>query len=136
MKKVVATGVFEILHPGHVLFLEESKKMGDKLIVIVARDSNVRKRKPIVPESQRLEVVRSLKVVDEAILGDRNDILKSIEKIKPDVITLGKNQDFDEGELQRGLEDRNLKAKVVRIQKFWKGPLSGSKEIIDRIRGL
>jgi FAD synthetase len=74
-KVVLASGVFDLLHLGHVRFLEEAKKTGGhgaKLIVIVARDSTVKRRKgenPIVPESQRCALVASLRVVDDAILG-------------------------------------------------------------------
>ncbi|KON33908.1 FAD synthase, partial [miscellaneous Crenarchaeota group-1 archaeon SG8-32-1] len=71
----MASGTFDLLHLGHVRFLEEAKKAGGKtaeLIVIVARDNTVKVRKgkkPIMPEDQRRALVESLKVVDEAILG-------------------------------------------------------------------
>ncbi len=75
MTRVLATGTFDLLHPGHLLYLERSKKLGDELVVIVARDVNVKhKPKPIVPEDQRLKMVQALKVVDLAILGDEKDI--------------------------------------------------------------
>jgi len=95
-KIVLASGVFDLLHLGHVRYLEEAKKAGGKnseLIVIIARDSTVEKRKgkkPIMPEHQRRALVESLKVVDEAILGfEEFDIGKVVEKIKPDVIVVG-----------------------------------------------
>ena len=75
---VLASGVFDLLHLGHVKFLEEAKKTGGKnaeLIVIVARDSTVdetKGRKPIMSEAQRRALVESLKVVDEAVLGYEN----------------------------------------------------------------
>ena len=74
-KIVLASGVFDLLHLGHVKFLEEAKKTGGKnaeLIVIIARDSTVEKtksRKPIMSENQRRALVESLKVVDAAVLG-------------------------------------------------------------------
>jgi FAD synthetase len=96
---VLASGVFDLLHLGHVKFLEEAKKAGGKnaeLIVIIARDSTVEETKgtkPIMPESQRRTLVESLKVVDEAVLGFENfDIGDVIERIKPDVIALGYDQ--------------------------------------------
>jgi FAD synthetase len=95
-KVVLASGVFDLLHLGHVRYLEEAKKAGGEnaeLIVIVARDSTVEKRKgyrPVIPENQRRALVESLKVVDEAVLGyEEFDIGKVIEKIKPDVIARG-----------------------------------------------
>ena len=94
-KIVLASGTFDLLHLGHVKYLEEAKRAGGRnaeLIVIVARDGTVEKRrgaKPIVPENQRRALVGSLKVVDDAILGYENfDIEKVIQKIKPDVIAL------------------------------------------------
>ncbi|MEM2918556.1 MAG: adenylyltransferase/cytidyltransferase family protein [Candidatus Altiarchaeota archaeon] len=139
MKKVVATGVFGILHPGHLLFLREAKKLGDKLIVIVARDENVKKKKNdflIIPEKQRLEIIKAIRYVDMAILGDEKDIFKPIERIKPDIIVLGKNQEIDEAFLEEELKKRNLKAKVIRIKKFFSGELNSTSKIIEKIREL
>ncbi|PKP60163.1 MAG: FAD synthase [Candidatus Altiarchaeales archaeon HGW-Altiarchaeales-1] len=134
MKTVVATGVFEILHPGHINFLTEAKKLGDRLIVIVARDKNIGRQKNIViPEEQRLEVINSLKVVDEAILGDKNDIFKPVEKIKPDIIALGKNQDADEKILTEELKKRNLNAKIIRIENFYNANLNSTTKIKEKI---
>ncbi|MBN2014669.1 MAG: FAD synthase [Candidatus Altiarchaeota archaeon] len=136
MTTVVATGVFTILHPGHVLYLEEARKLGDKLIVIVARDSMVEKKKNqrFVSEKQRLAVVKALKTVDSAVLGDEEDIFKPIEEIKPDIIALGKDQDFDVEALEKGLRDRGLKAKIVRIEKYWDEGLHSSRHIIAKIK--
>ncbi len=136
MKTVVATGVFDILHPGHVVFLEEAKKLGDRLVVIVARDRNVEKRKntPRIPESQRLEVVRALKPVDEAILGDHEDYFKPIKEINPDIVALGKDQHFDVNELRKELSKRGLKAKVVRVDAYLEGELNSSRKIIAKIK--
>ena len=135
MTLVVATGTFSVLHPGHITYLEEARKLGDRLIVIVARDEFVRKRKNScpIPEQQRLAVVKALKPVDEAILGDTEDIFKPIEELKPDIIALGKDQDFKEGELEAELSRRGLKAKVVRVQGYWESELDSSKKIIARI---
>ncbi|MDY6931735.1 MAG: adenylyltransferase/cytidyltransferase family protein, partial [Halobacteriota archaeon] len=70
MVRVLATGTFDILHPGHLTYFREAKKLGDELIVIVARDVNVtHKPKPIIPEEQRVEMVGALSIVDKVILG-------------------------------------------------------------------
>jgi FAD synthetase len=89
-KVVLASGVFDLLHLGHVKFLEEAKKAGGpnaKLIVIVARDSTVEKRKgmkPVIPENQRRALVESLKVVDEAILGYEDfSMERLLKKLNP-----------------------------------------------------
>ena len=83
-RRVVATGTFDILHPGHLYYLSESKKLGDELFVIVARDANVKhKPHPILPEEQRRAMIAALKPVDHAILGDRTDMFRPIEEIRP-----------------------------------------------------
>ena len=79
MKKVMASGTFDLLHPGHGIYLQEAKNLGgynSKLYVVVARDSTVEKRKrvPIVGENQRLELIKMLKPVDEAYLGNERNI--------------------------------------------------------------
>ena len=74
MKRVVATGTFDLLHPGHIYYLEQSRALGDELHVIVARDVNVvHKPAPVVPEEQRLCMIKALAVVDDARLGDTED---------------------------------------------------------------
>ncbi len=134
MKKVVATGTFDIIHPGHIRFLEEAKKLGDYLVVIVAREKNVKhKPKPVIPEEQRRRVVEALKPVDEAILGDENDIFKPIETIKPDVIVLGYDQYFDEDWLREELRKRGIRSEVIRIRAKEECELCSSAKIVERI---
>jgi len=133
MTRIVATGTFDILHPGHLYYLEESRRLGDELFVIVARDANVRhKPRPIIPEEQRLRMVQALKPVDHALLGDLQDMFRPITKIQPDIITLGFNQHFDEGQLRQRLRDRGLDADVVRIPGY-PGPLASSSTIVGHI---
>ncbi len=134
MVRVVATGTFDIIHPGHIRFLEEAKKLGDELIVIVAREKNVRhKPKPIIPEEQRRRVVEALKPVDRAILGDEHDMFKPIMELKPDIIVLGYDQHFDEKKLEEELRKRGLNTKVVRIKVKEECEFCSSTRIIKRI---
>ena len=133
-RRIVATGTFDILHPGHLFYLEASKKLGDELFVIVARDANVKhKPHPIIPEDQRLAMVAALKPVDHAMLGDQTDMFKPIEKIRPDVITIGFNQMFDEERLRPQLNARNLFPEIIRIGKFADGELCSSRLVVQRI---
>jgi len=133
-QRVVATGTFDILHPGHLYYLSESKKLGNELFVIVARDANVKhKPRPIVPEEQRLAMVAALRPVDHAILGDPADMFRPIEEIRPDIITIGFNQYFDEIKLQGQLAERGLSPKVVRIGRYADGDLASSRLIVRRI---
>lgn len=135
----MATGTFDIIHPGHGYYLQESKNLGGKdakLVVVVARDSTVRSRKrvPVVNEEQRLEVVKMLKPVDEAYLGSTTDMFKIVEKINPDIITIGADQNFDLDLLREELQKRDLKAEVVKITGYKKSTLDSSCKIIRKIK--
>jgi len=135
MVRVMATGVFDILHLGHLHYLEESKKLGDELVVVVATDTTVRKRKhePITPEKMRCELVASLKPVDKAVLGrEGGDIFEIVRDLKPDIITLGYDQPFDQQNLEKELGKRGLKVKVVRMPHL-DHDLDGTRKIISKI---
>lgn len=132
MKKVVATGTFDILHPGHLFYLEESKKLGDELWVIVARERNVvHKPRPIVSEDQRRLMISGLRCVDHAVLGDMEDMYRPIAEIDPDIITLGFNQKFSEEKLTAQMRERGIRADVVRIGPFCGCPFNSSTKIIE-----
>lgn len=139
---VLASGVFDLLHLGHVKFLEEAKKTGGrdaKLIVIVARDSTVEKRKgirPVIPENQRRALVESLKVVDEAILGYEDfNMGKVIEKIKPDIIAVGHDSHMTgmEKAVRDYIKTRGLRIKIVKVGKFGVDDLDSSSKIKQKI---
>jgi FAD synthetase len=141
-KIVLASGVFDLLHLGHVRFLEAAKKTGGrgaKLVVVVARDNTVEKkkgRKPIMPESQRCALVASLKVADEAILGYEGfDMGKVIERIRPDVIALGYDSHMSglEHSVRNAIKEKALKTRIVKIGKFSSDELDSSSKIKQRI---
>jgi len=135
MVRVMATGVFDIIHLGHLHYLEESKKLGDELVVVVATDTTVRKRKhePITPEKMRCELVASLKPVDKAVLGrEGGDIFEIVKDLRPDIITLGYDQPFDQKNLEKELAKRGLKVKVVRMPHL-DHDLDGTRKIINKI---
>ncbi len=114
-RTVIAQGTFDIVHPGHVHYLEEAAAMGDELYVIVARKANVdHKEKPICPATQRRDVVDALEAVDEAILGHEEDIFVPIEEIDPDVIALGHDQHHDAAGIESELERRGIDCTVER----------------------
>lgn len=134
MVRVLATGTFDILHPGHLRYLSEARALGDELYVIVARDSMIKhKPKPVVPEAQRLAVVQGLRIVDKAMLGSENDMFEPLQEIMPDIIALGQNQFFKEKDLEKQLKDHGISAKVVRIKSFDKCELCSSAAIIRKI---
>lgn len=134
VRRVVATGTFDILHPGHLYYLEESKKLGDELWVIVARDANVKhKPRPIIPEGHRLQMVAALKPVDHAVLGDKTDMFHPIREIQPVIITIGFNQHFDEEKLRHQLTERGLAPEIIRIGKYADEDLCSSRFVVQRI---
>lgn len=141
-KIVLASGVFDLLHLGHVRFLEEAKKAGGKhaeLTVIVARDGTVERRKgarPVMPENQRRALVESLKVVDRALLGYESfDMGEVIDKIKPDVIALGYDSQNNsiEQSVRSYVKEKGLKTKVVKIGHFGEDELDSSSKIKQKI---
>ncbi len=139
-KIVIASGVFDLLHLGHVRFLEDAKKSGGKnakLIVVIAKDTTAEKmkgKKPIMSEEQRKALIESLRVVDEAVLGYEGlDIGEVIEKIKPDIIALGYDQAEMELEVKEYLAKHKLPVSVVRIGKFGQNILDSSTKIKQKI---
>ncbi len=136
MVKVMATGTFDLLHMGHIYYLKEAKKLGDILTVIVARDSTVRKLKhePVNTEDIRLDLIKEVRVVDEAYLGYEDDMYAIVKEIKPDIIALGYDQIHDENVIRRELKKRNLNAKVIRLSEYKCGSdLDGTRRIIQKI---
>jgi len=134
MVRVVATGVFDLLHLGHLHFLEEAKKLGDELIVIVARDSTAKKRKheSITPEDMRVEMIAALKPVDRAVLGYEDDMFRIIKEIMPDIIALGPNQDFDIEALKEEMSTRDIVADIVRLPHL-DHDLNGTRKVIKKV---
>jgi FAD synthetase len=139
-KIVLASGVFDLLHLGHVRFLEDAKRAGGKnakLIVIIARDRTIEKtkgRKPIMSEDQRCALVESLRVVDEAVLGYEGlEIGEVIEKIKPDFIALGYDQTEMEKEVKEYIKTHKMPVMVVRIGKYGENALDSSSKIKQKI---
>jgi FAD synthetase len=136
MVKVMATGTFDLLHLGHIYFLKEAKKLGDRLIVVVANDTTVRrlKHEPINSQEIRLNLIKELKIVDEAYLGHEKDIYEIVHEIKPDIIALGYDQIHSEQNIIDELKKRKLKVKVVRLSKYNGGSdLEGTRRIIQKI---
>ena len=137
---VLASGVFDLLHLGHVKFLEEAKRTGGEnaeLVVIIARDSTVEKtkgRKPIMSEDQRRALVESLKVVDRTVLGYESlDIGEVIENIKPDIIALGYDQEEMENQVRKYVDLHKTNVKIVRIGKVAENTLDSSSKIKQKI---
>lgn len=132
----MASGVFDILHTGHISYLEQAKALGDELYVIVASDNTVRKNKhePITPERMRVRIVSALKPVDVAMIGnDSGDMFAILDEIRPDVIVLGFDQKFDENTLSEELKKRGFDIAVKRADQSGED-LEATRAIIKKIR--
>ena len=118
MKRVMAQGTFDILHPGHLQYFRESAKHGDELVAVIARDSRVSEKKDTYfDEDERREMVEALETVDKAILGSEGDIYSTVEEVDPDIITLGYDQKHDDGQVREMAEDSTgHEVTVVRIE--------------------
>lgn len=132
----MAVGTFDLLHMGHIYYLKEAKKLGDELIVVVARDATVRKLKhePVTPERMRVNLVKELEVVDNARLGNKQDMYATVEEVQPDIIALGYDQIHNEKKIKEELKNRNIDARVVRLPKYeGMEDLNGTRRIIQKI---
>lgn len=117
------------------MYLEEAKKLGDELWVIVARSSMVNhKPKPLLFDDQRLRMVAALKVVDHAVLGDEHDIFKPLEFIRPDIVVLGHDQYFNSEELEEKIRARGINAKVVRVTAYERCNTCSTGNIVKLIK--
>lgn len=137
---ILASGVFDLVHYGHIRFIEEAKRLGgenSRLVVIIARDKTVKRLKgrlPIIPEDQRRAVVESLKPVDEALLGYENlSFEETIAKVKPDIIAVGYDQLSIENDVKAFIKARGLTIEVVRVGKFGRVDLDSSSKIKRKI---
>ena len=139
-RTVLATGVFDIIHPGHLKFLQESKKLGGpkaRLVVVVARDKTVIKRKgrrPVIPEQSRREMVAALKPVDKAILGrEEADYLGILRKIKPDVVSVGYDQNDIRKMVNLLVKNEKLPIRVLQVGRFGPKGFDSSTRLKRRV---
>ena len=118
-KIVLAGGVFDIIHPGHINTLNAAKKLGGTLVVVVATDKTalkMKKRKPLHSAELRQELVSSLSMVDLCIIGDEDDIFKTVDLVKPQIIALGYDQTHQEKYITEGCRKINLDVTVARLE--------------------
>jgi len=118
-KIVLAGGVFDIIHPGHIHTLTAAKALGDVLVVAIATDKTAQKMKKMSPlhdQELRCELVSSLSMVDEAIVGHEEDIFETVKEIKPNIIVLGYDQVHQDKFIADGCKRINLDVEIVRLQ--------------------
>jgi len=118
-KTVLAGGVFDIIHPGHIHTLNAAKALGDVLVVAIATDKTaqkMKKRQPLHNQELRRELVSCLSMVDKAIVGHEDDIFETVRAIKPDIIVLGYDQVHQKQFISDGCKRINLDVEIVRLQ--------------------
>lgn len=119
LKVVLAGGVFDIIHPGHIHTLNSAKELGDVLVVVVATDNTavkMKKRQPLHSQDQRKELVESLRMVDLCLVGQEDDIFKTVNRVRPQIIALGYDQVHQEKFITEGCKKIDLDAEVARLQ--------------------
>lgn len=119
LRVVLAGGVFDIIHPGHIHTLNAAKALGDVLVVVIATDNTavrMKKRRPLHTEDLRKELISSLGIVDLCLVGNEGDIFKTVEVVRPDTIALGYDQVHQEKFIVDGCRKINLDVKVARLQ--------------------
>lgn len=129
---VFTNGVFDLLHRGHVEYLEEARGLGDRLVVGVNSDASVRRLKgptrPIVPEQERAELVAALACVDLTLIFEEDTPERLIREVEPDVLAKGGDWALEEIVGRQFVEARG--GRVVRVP--LRGDLSTSR-LIERI---
>lgn len=136
----MAVGVFDLLHAGHLHYLEQAKAIGDHLTVVVAHDDTVRKRKhePVTGQELRRRMVEGLKPVDVAVVGNPPEvpIFDILSEVKPDTIALGYDQEHAEESIRKALDERGYSTiQVCRVEGL-SDDLDGTRKIISRIIDL
>ncbi len=119
LRVVLAGGVFDIIHPGHIHTLNAAKALGDVLVVVIATDKTavkMKKRVPLHNQELRKDLVNSLSMVDLALVGNEQDIFKTVDHVKPQIIALGYDQVHQEKFIIDGCLRIGLEVKVARLQ--------------------
>ena len=119
IRVVLAGGVFDIIHPGHIHTLRAAKDLGNVLVVVIATDKTAQKMKSRIPLHNmelRKDLVRSLSMVDYAVVGYEGDIFKSVEIIKPNIIALGYDQVHQEKFIIDGCKKIGIDVSIARLQ--------------------
>ena len=118
-KIVLAGGVFDIIHPGHIHTLNAAKALGGVLVVAIATDKTaekMKKRLPLHNQELRCELVSCLSMVDKAVVGHEDDIFQTVKEVNPDIIVLGYDQIHQEKFISDGCKRINLNVEIVRLE--------------------
>lgn len=140
---VLTSGAFDIIHPGHIKMLWEAKKLGggnSKLVVVLARDNTIIKRKnrkPLFDERSRFFILSNLKPVDEVILGYKKfSFEKIIKKIQPDIVVFGYDQGKIMEEFKKFVKEHNLNIKIYKARRYKFGNINSTTDIIEKLKDM
>ncbi len=135
-KTVLVFGTFDALHPGHEYFLEKAANLGDRLVVVVARDRGVRllkNRSPLHKELSRLHFVQSHPLVHQAVLADEQmGSFIVVQKIRPRVICLGHDQSALWNSLKSWMEKNNYSCEIKHLKPFKREQYSST--LLNKLR--
>ena len=129
-KRVMCFGTFDIIHPGHIKFLESVRNLGDELFVVVSRDERraaLQGKAPVHTQAERILVLTALSAVTEAVAGNKSDILVVIKKLKPAIIALGHDQVYGVDVLQSWCETQKKPPQIVRLPAYKRSRYSTSR---------
>ncbi len=118
IRVVFLGGGFEVIHHGHLHTIEKARSHGDVLVVAVATDNTIRRRKkrePVAGQEERARLLSSLRQVDVALVGSEGDIYVTLERVKPDIVALGYDQYHREDDIVREATKRGFNVRVVRL---------------------
>ncbi len=114
---VFTNGVFDLLHPGHVRYLQHARALGDMLVVGLNSDASVRRNKgpdrPITPEAERAEILAALSCVDAVVIFDEDTPAEIVRACQPDILVKGADWPADQIVGRETVEARG--GKVVRM---------------------
>lgn len=139
MSLVISFGTFDNFHPGHASYLSQAFALADEMLVIIARDENVKRikgKKPGQDELARKKEVENFlkqeKIKGRVYLGYRNEPLRVIAKYRPDYIALGYDQIADENKIKAIIKELGLKTKIKRSKPYY--PERFKSSILKRVK--
>ena len=135
-RRVVFTnGVFDLLHPGHVRYLQHARSLGDLLIVGLNADASVKRNKgpgrPITPQAERAEVLAALECVDAVVIFGQDTPAEIVRLVQPDVLVKGADWPADQIVGRDTVEARGGRVVLVPVEQG-----HSTSAIVERIRGL
>lgn len=132
---VFTNGVFDLLHPGHVRYLQQARTLGDALVVGVNADSSVRRNKgperPINPEGERAEVLAALGAVDAVVLFGEDTPAEIVQALQPDILVKGADWPADQIVGRDTVEARGGRVVLMEVEQG-----HSTSAIIERVRAL